>query len=218
MVQAVLASFIENNRRATTGDDMERATAFIDGQIANYEKELRDAETKRAAFRTRYVDLLPGDGGTNRLEQARQQVIALTGQLVDAHGRRVLLAKELSTTPPLVTTESLGGGGGGDRPLQAAEARLRDLQHIYTDAYPEVQSQKRLVETLRANPAPSSGGSTGRPLGAEPCLRAAQAAPGGDGRPDREPAAPSGRRYSPTGSVSTASRAGRRAWRRSTST
>jgi len=158
VVQAVLASFIEN-KAGNNRDDMERATAFIDGQIANYEKQLREAETARAEFRTRYVDLLPGDGGMNRLEQARQQVIALTGQLADAHSRRVLLAKELATTPPLVTTESIGGGG--DRPLEAAQARLRDLQHIYTDAYPEVQSQKRLIETLRANPGSSSGGSAG---------------------------------------------------------
>jgi polysaccharide chain length determinant protein (PEP-CTERM system associated) len=62
VVQAVLASFIENK----TGDrreDMARATTFLDSQIASYETQLRDAEQRRAAFRKKYIDLLPGDGG-----------------------------------------------------------------------------------------------------------------------------------------------------------
>ena len=166
VVQAVLASFIEN-KAGDNRDEMERASSFLDSQIASYEKQLREAEAARAEFRTKYVDLLPGDGGVNRLEQARQQVTSLTGQLADAHSRRVLLANELAGTPPLVSTETFGGGGGGgDRSLHDAEAKLRDLQHIYTDAYPEVQSQKRLVESLRNAPAaasPATGGSRSAP-------------------------------------------------------
>lgn len=158
VVQAVLASFIEN-KAGDNRDEMERASTFLDQQIDNYEKQLREAESKRAAFRARYVDLLPGDGGTNRLEQARLQVTSLTGQLADAHGRRTLLAKELAGTPALVSTEQLAGEG--NHALRDAENKLRDLQHIYTDAYPEVQSQKRLVATLKASPAQAPSGATG---------------------------------------------------------
>jgi polysaccharide chain length determinant protein (PEP-CTERM system associated) len=157
VVQAVLASYIEN-RAGDNRDDMEKASAFLDEQIANYERQLRDAEAKRAEFRTRYVDLLPGDGGVNRLEQARSQVSSLTGQLADAKSRRVLLARELATTQALVVTEQAGGGGGADprAALREAEDKLRSLQQIYTDAYPEVITQKNAVDKLRAAPVPTA--------------------------------------------------------------
>ncbi len=149
VVQAVLASYIEN-RAGDNRDDMEKASQFLDEQINSYERQLREAEAKRAEFRTQYVDLLPGDGGVNRLEQARAQVTTLAGQLEDAKSRRVLLARELITTPALVTTEAAGAGGYDTHAaLRAAEAKLRELQQVYTDAYPEVISQKRVVENLR---------------------------------------------------------------------
>ena len=159
VVQAVLASYIENNI-GNNHDDMEKATAFLDTQIASYETQLRDAENKRAAFRSKYLDLLPGDGGISRLEQARSQVTSLTGQLADARSRRILLARSMAGTPAMVTTE--GGSGGYDsNTLHAAEDKLRQLQQIYTDAYPEVISQKRVVENLRKNGSGDGGGGGG---------------------------------------------------------
>jgi polysaccharide chain length determinant protein (PEP-CTERM system associated) len=149
VVQAVLASYIEN-RAGDNRDDMEKASEFLDEQIASYEKQLRDAEARRAEFRSKYVDLIPGDGGLNRLEQARMQVTALTGQLADAKARRVLLAKELDGTQQELVTEA-GGGPGPDThaSLRDAEARLRELQQTYTDAYPEVIAAKRDIAALK---------------------------------------------------------------------
>jgi polysaccharide chain length determinant protein (PEP-CTERM system associated) len=140
---------------------MEKATTFLDEQIASYEKQLRDAESKRAEFRSKYLDLLPGDGGVSRLEQARAQVTSLTGQLEDARARRILLARTLAGTPNSIATES-SGGYNTQGALHAAETKLRELQQIYTDAYPEVISQKKLVENLRrSSPGPDAGGGGG---------------------------------------------------------
>ena len=163
VVQAMLASFIEN-KAGDNRDDIDRATLFMDGQIASYEKELRTAETRRAEFRKKYIDLLPGDDGTNRLEQARAQVAALTGQLADARADRALIARELGSTQA-----SFSGGGGSGGPvdqqtsLRAAEDRLRQLLQVYTPAYPEVITQQHLVDELRRNPdkqAATSGGTS----------------------------------------------------------
>jgi polysaccharide chain length determinant protein (PEP-CTERM system associated) len=166
VVQAVLASYIEN-RAGDNRDDMEKASQFLDEQIASYEKQLKEAEAKRAEFRAKYVELLPGDGGVNRLEQAQQQVIALTGQLEDAKSRRALLAKELATTTEVITTEAAASGGvDSHSELRAAEARLRELQQVYTDAYPEVVSQKRQIEILRKTataPVQALGGGKSAP-------------------------------------------------------
>jgi polysaccharide chain length determinant protein (PEP-CTERM system associated) len=159
VVQAVLASYIEN-RAGDNRDDMEKASSFLDEQIASYEKQLRDAEAKRAEFRSKYLDLLPGDGGVSRLEQARTQVESLTGQLEDARSRRVILARTLAGTPAMMETD--GGSGSESRSaLRAAETRLRELQQVYTDAYPEVISQKHIVENLRKGGGGDSSGDTG---------------------------------------------------------
>jgi polysaccharide chain length determinant protein (PEP-CTERM system associated) len=121
VVQAVLASFIEG-KAGDTRDDMEKATQFLDNEIADYEKQLRAAESKRAEFRRKYVDLLPGDNGVNRLEQAREEVRSLTGQLADAKVRRILLARELAGTPQVLVTDP-GSAGDTSSALRAAASR-----------------------------------------------------------------------------------------------
>jgi polysaccharide chain length determinant protein (PEP-CTERM system associated) len=160
VVQAVLASFIEN-KAGDNRDEMEKASAFLDSQIDSYEKQLRAAETKRAEFRRKYVDLLPGDNGVNRLEQAREDVRTLTGQLEDARVRRVLMARELAGTPQVLSTEGGAGESGGS--LRAAENRLRQLQQVYTDQYPEVITARHEVDVLRrsAGSSDSPGGQAG---------------------------------------------------------
>jgi polysaccharide chain length determinant protein (PEP-CTERM system associated) len=157
VVQAMLASFIEN-KAGNNRDDIDRATVFMDGQIANYESQLRDAETQRAEFRKKYIDLLPGDSGVNRLDQARQAVKALTGELLDEKAQRVLLAKQLGSTPASMRGER-GVAGDPQAVLHAAQDRLRALKQVYTDAYPEVVTQQRLVDELKRNP--ESGASAG---------------------------------------------------------
>ncbi len=169
VVQAVLASYIEN-RAGDNRDDMEKASAFLDEQIASYEKQLKAAEEARASFRRQYVDELPGDGGVSRLEQAKTQVITLKGQLIDAQSRGAVLAKTLATTNQTVSTEAATGGAAIDSrsELHAAEARLRELQQVYTDQYPEVVTQKRTVDKLRkggsAPAATVSGKSVSNPV------------------------------------------------------
>ncbi|HTZ69509.1 MAG TPA: XrtA system polysaccharide chain length determinant [Acetobacteraceae bacterium] len=159
VVQAMLASFIEN-KAGDNREQIDRASSFIDTQIAQYERQLRDAEQKRAAFRKKYIDLLPGDGGTSRLEQARNQVSSLEGRLEDARTKRQLLAQQLATTPPTLGSE---GGGSVENPeLREAENRLHELRQVYTDEYPEVISQKRLVEQLRAGGGSGDEGGRAR--------------------------------------------------------
>ena len=161
VVQAMLASFIEN-KAGNNRDEIDRASTFIDSQIGAYETQLRDAEAKRAEFRKKYLDLLPGDNGTNRLEQAKLAVTSLTGQLQDARSERAIIAKQLASTQSTYSGESYTLPGNPQTELRAAESRLRELKQIYTSAYPEVVTQQHLVDELRRNPdQAAAGGSTG---------------------------------------------------------
>jgi polysaccharide chain length determinant protein (PEP-CTERM system associated) len=158
VVQAMLASFIEN-KAGDNRDEIDRASTFIDSQISIYEQQLRAAENRRAAFRKKYIELLPGDSGVNQLEMARTQVRTLNGELADAQGRRTLLATQLATTQA-----TLGGDGAPGDPhaqLRLAEDKLRELKQVYTDVYPEVMTQQHLVDTLRTAPSVPAGDSAG---------------------------------------------------------
>jgi polysaccharide chain length determinant protein (PEP-CTERM system associated) len=151
VVQAMLASFIEN-KAGTNRDDIDRATVFIDNQIAGYEAQLRLAESRRADFRRKYIDLLPGDSGVNRLDSARETVSVLSGQLQDAKAQRALIASQLASTQASFAGDSGGGAGDPQTTLRAAEDRLRALKQVYTAAYPEVVTQQHLVDELKQNP------------------------------------------------------------------
>jgi polysaccharide chain length determinant protein (PEP-CTERM system associated) len=160
IVQTILNTFVES-KTGTNRADLENARLFLAQQINGYETKLREAETKRAEFRAKYIDLLPGDGGISRLDAARSAARALEGQLADATGRRDRLVQELATTPPTLVVEtdpgtpsSVSGGGGGD--LAAAQRHLQELLLTETDQHPDVIRQRRLVEVLR-----SSGGGGG---------------------------------------------------------
>ena len=161
VVRSMLTTFVESktgNNRA----DLENAGKFLNQQINQYEQQLRDAERKRAEFRAKYVDVLPSaDGGASRLEAAQGQVRDLTGQLQDATTKRDTLTRELSGTPQLVVTETEGAAGGGNSRLREAERTLREMRLRYTDANPDVISQRQLVASLRSgggdDPAPAKG-------------------------------------------------------------
>jgi polysaccharide chain length determinant protein (PEP-CTERM system associated) len=164
VVQNVLATFLES-RVGNSRADMENAGNFLATQIDNYERQLRDAERRRAEFRVKYIDLLPaGDGGVSRYEAAQYQVKGLRGTLEDARSRQAALTRELAVTPPVLTQESEGGGGGGgvaNPRLNDLQRQLSELQLRYTDEYPEIVSIKRLIAGLKSGAvqAPATSGA-----------------------------------------------------------
>ena len=168
VVQTVLNTFIESktgNNRA----EMLNAQQFLQQQINSYEGQLRDAERKRAEFRTRYLDILPSaDGGVSKFDASQAAVRQLEGQLKDTLARRVTLQTELASTPAQIVTEtdpgSAGGpasGGGGGR-VRDAERTLNELRSRYTDQHPDVIAQRSLVASLRAGGGGNDGPVVGR--------------------------------------------------------
>ena len=166
VVQTILTTFIESKTGANRSE-MQNATLFLEQQIAAYERQLRDAERRRADFRAKYVDLLPNDlNGVTRMETAQQMVRALQGSLQDEIVKRDLLRTELAAVPPLLVTETdaqgPGGGAGGLGPLarvtgpakqkpDQAQSELEELRLRYTENHPDVRSARQRLDAARAN-------------------------------------------------------------------
>lgn len=159
VVQQFLTIFIES-KAGTNRADMENARQFLEQQITQYEQKLRLAETKRAEFRAKYLDVLPSDStGVSRLEAARATIAQLEEHLKDATLRNGMLKQQLESTPETLSAEQdtggsvvSGGGGAAAAAIAAAEAHLRELQLKFTDQHPDVVAQKKLIESIKAHP------------------------------------------------------------------
>jgi polysaccharide chain length determinant protein (PEP-CTERM system associated) len=168
VVQSLLALFMEQ-ASASDRQQMENARTFVNQQIAVYEAQLREAEQRRAEFRTRYLDLLPNDGGVSRLEQSRARFASLRGELQDATARREALRQQLEATPATLPPEFSPAGSpsgpGGDPRLAEAERQLRDLRLQFTEQHPAVVAARNAVAELRAS-GPVAGSAAPRGTGA----------------------------------------------------
>ncbi len=169
VVRTILALFLE---RAANNDrqQMDNARNFINQQLQAYENQLREAEQRRAEFRSRFLDLLPqGDSGLSRLEQSRTRLAGLRGELEDQNVRRELVRRQFEATPAVLAPDTFvggGGGGGGGGRVSLAEGELRELRLRFTDQHPAVVAQRQIIAELRAmgaaadGPRPAAGNAT----------------------------------------------------------
>lgn len=156
VVQTLLTIFVES---ATGGNrtDMENARRFLEHQISSYEQQLRAAEKRRADFRVKYMELLPNglDPSSFGVDQAREKVKQLNGQLEDAIGKRDALRKEIEQTPAMLVVENSPAAAVTatvKTQLMQAEEQLRMLLLRDTPQHPDVIAQKKLIAELKASP------------------------------------------------------------------
>jgi uncharacterized protein involved in exopolysaccharide biosynthesis len=159
VVQTMLTMFIEN-KTGNNRSEMENAGLFLQQQIGEYERKLREAEKRRAEFHAKYLDLLPGDGGISRLDQARENVSHLQGQLTDEMATRDMLARELAATPPMVVTEADPTAAPGSPTAIALNPRVVEAQRALdellitrTENHPDVVLARKHLEEVKASVA-----------------------------------------------------------------
>ena len=163
VVKSLIDIFIEEvsggNRAA-----MDNARQFIEQEIASYERQLRQAEKRRADFRAKYIDVIASADGGSRVELARASLRNLRGGLQDAISKRDGLSKELQSMPPTFVDRELGPSGApvASR-LSEAEQNLRELRLRFTEQHPDVIAARNLVAAMRsgggADPVPLQQGS-----------------------------------------------------------
>jgi polysaccharide chain length determinant protein (PEP-CTERM system associated) len=173
-VTQTLLSILQDSRVGGTRLDMDTVRAFINKQIADYEQRLRDADKRRADFRTANIQILGKGPAANRIDAADNAHEQAVRELNAAIARRDSIKEQIAQTPKTVPLDERmlpGAGGAGmgrdlnpgptaaivnaTQRLQQAQTQLEELRTRYTDNYPDVISTKDLIARLQAQLAAS---------------------------------------------------------------
>lgn len=149
VAQALTETFLDSNL-GHSREKIEDAQAFLDRQIANYERELDAAEHSLADFRQEHLSTLPDqDNYRFQMEQLRDELIEAEANLARAEARRTRLRRELEAGP------------ASDVGLQIFEAEqaLAQLLTTYTERHPDVIALRRKLAHLRGEPGEGSDGA-----------------------------------------------------------
>ena len=166
VVQSILQIFVEQN----VGDnrrDIERTRRFIDTQIADYEKRLRDSEAAVSDFRRinaeelRYKDVVNG-----RLQTTEFDIRQLENQLQSTTWQRDQLRAQLAGTPETLAAAdaaqaaaALAATPAGQR-LDQLRQQLNDMRLRYTDQNPSVANLRRMIQQAEADVRRQSSSSS----------------------------------------------------------
>ena len=153
VVQSLLTIFVETNLGANR-TDMEQARKFIEGQILDYERQLKAAEARLANFKVANLGVLGNGNYTQTVDQARARLGELKAQIEDTKVRRESLRTELSSVPAYLdlnagTQVIVGGEQDIETRIQETQRALDGLQQRYTQQHPDVIGTKRMLEGLK---------------------------------------------------------------------
>ncbi|MBT5108743.1 MAG: hypothetical protein HOM25_08675 [Rhodospirillaceae bacterium] len=155
IVQALLTIFVETNL-GQTRQDMESARSFIETQLEVYERQLKDAEKRRAEFKIRNGDVLAGGNFASQVQSARKGSAKAQRRYEDAVSQRDQLQAQLANVPQFLKVQTPAQVVLGKREASALEERQELLQQNldllltrYTENHPDVISTKRSIENLK---------------------------------------------------------------------
>lgn len=194
IVEALLTIFVETNL-GQNRSSMGNARNFIENEIANYERKLKQADSRLAEFRSRHVGVLAGEGNVSfsaRIDAAQRELTHAKAKVDDLTALRGLLTSNLAAIPQYHDVDSPGqviiSGGtptatSAKGRVQQLEAEISQLESRYTDLHPDLVATRRALEHAREQAAretaqPSDRGGRGRaanPLYEQVKLRLIQA-------------------------------------------
>lgn len=153
VVQAVVTVFVESNIGANR-QDISQARRFIDEQLREYERQLTEAEQRRAQFRRENMGFLPGEGNYfSRMQAARGRLEDLKRGLHESELGRDEMRKQLKDVSKYIAIRSAGGAGsfaGADQ-VASLRRRLTELDmRGYTEQHPDVLAARRALENATA--------------------------------------------------------------------
>lgn len=158
VAQKLIDIFREENLNGNRGEVTETID-FVNGQLAQREKELEAAETKRRIFEQAHPEMIAGGAaGTARLDAARSELRGVEADLIAAQSAAAAMSGQLAGTPRTLA----GAGGGAASSLARAEADLSSMRaRGLTDSHPDVIAARNQIAALKgpaAQEAASGGG------------------------------------------------------------
>jgi polysaccharide chain length determinant protein (PEP-CTERM system associated) len=162
VAQKLIDIFREENLSGNRGE-MTETLGFVNGQLAQREKELESAEERRRVFEQAHPEMAAGGAvGAQRLEAARTELRGVDADLAAAQSALASIDGQLGGTPRTLP----GGAGGAASSLARAEADLASMRaRGLTENHPDVIAARNQVAAFR-NPAlreATSGGGVPNP-------------------------------------------------------
>jgi polysaccharide chain length determinant protein (PEP-CTERM system associated) len=156
VVDNLIQIFMEENVTSDR-DDINEAIRFFEDQLAERERQLEDAERRKAEFEEKYLGLLPGEGDiTSRLNQARADLDRVELELVQTRNSLGALQSQIGGTPATIDAPSFVVGGGAapmtptQQQLAAVQQQLTDMYtRGWTDKHPDVIQAKAQIKRLQ---------------------------------------------------------------------
>ena len=150
VVQSLLTIFVES-QLGRGRQDISQARRFLDEQIRDYERQLAEAEQRRAQFRRENIGMLPGDENFyQRMQREKGGLVTQTRSYKDAVLTRDELMKQLQGVPKYVAIRTAGADGGGYSSMQRIGDLRRKLAEYdsngYTSQHPDVVSTQASLE------------------------------------------------------------------------
>ena len=155
VVQAILDIFREKALRENRKDST-AASAFLDSQIAEYEKRLKADERKLAEFKQKNIGRMPEQGKDFyvRLQEAQRQTKEAELELRQVEKQAQELKRQIAGEEPtfgIVPKNQSGGVNFSeiDQRIATLQVELDQLLLRYTENHPDVASIKSLISELR---------------------------------------------------------------------
>ncbi len=160
VVQSLVNIFVENNL-GENRSDMEKARAFLEAQLAVYERQLQEAERRLADFKANNLEFGRGAGGyVGKRQAAAAALERAKAEHQDALALRDQLREQIATVPQYLEVDAtpqviFNSGDAASSPIVELERRIKEAERQivlllgrYTEAHPDVIASRRQIEYL----------------------------------------------------------------------
>ncbi|MHB1207067.1 MAG: XrtA system polysaccharide chain length determinant [Rhodospirillaceae bacterium] len=156
VLQALLTIFVESSI-GDKREDIKGARTFIDGQVKEYETQLKASEQRLADFKVKNIQYLSSSSQNyaTRLETAQEAQKNAKFEADDALAERDRLSQQLSTTPQFlaldVAPQAVAGSGvrgSLQQRIRGLQGRLDDMKLQFTDKHPDVVIIQQALDRL----------------------------------------------------------------------
>ncbi len=156
LVGILLDTFV-NETLGGKREGSENAQQFLEVQINDYEKRLRTAEDRLAAFKSRHLGLMPTEQGGYfaELQKEQEAITDLKTKISQAESRKSTLTRQLHGDVAVAAAAPSSGGsgshGGSDTlsRIDETQAHLDELLLRFTDQHPDVIAARQTLDDLK---------------------------------------------------------------------